>query len=579
MFNNKLISSAVLFCFICLFMSLSSVSGADFDDVRDSIANANSGGVITLSNTTYYGDGAGVFITKNITLQGPSGQFATLDAKGESRVVGTDNDTVVTFRRIIFKNGFLFGSGSGSGIRAHGRVIIDNCTFINNEGESGTAVFLSQNSANSRISNCLFIENKGIYEAADNWIEGGAIDVHVNNVNITNCVFNNNQANNSGGAISFVGNTNGHRLINCSFTNNNADMGGAVRIVNTGVLIQNCRFTSNFASGSGGAIYIRDSKVIIENSFFEQNIAAGNGGGIYNGFLNNSIISYLNISSSVFKSNNALSGGVIHSNSSINIKNSNFTANWATNNGGVLYLLNARLLLNTSKFLNNSATNGGVISSSNSNLTVKYNYMFNNTANRQVQITGVTKSDLSSNWWGDNDNPLNKHVTDINDMVLSDYYTVRIRLNSINGNLATFSYSLVLNGTEITTGSSNLPVFYGNYYNGTNYGNFQVNTQGTINAVLNNEKLFKVTVDGFTAYLVVFVNDEYGDDFYSGSSWESSLKSLKKAVELVVNGGWIYIASSTYSGVNNTNVIVNKDVNIVGGDNVVFDGENAFIYS
>ena len=577
---DMLVRIFVLFSFIILFsLSLTSVSSADFGDIREAIDGTDSGKTITLKNTTYNGNGSQIPITKSITIQGPSGQYATLDAKGGSRIIRTGNNTVVTFSRIIFKNGFLEGTGAGSAIRAGGQVIIENCTFLNNQGESGTAVFLSPDADNSRINNCIFKGNKGIYAGEDDWIEGGAVDVHAGYVNITNSVFENNHALDTGGAVNFALQSIGSQLINCNFTNNNASTGGAVRIVDTSILIRNCIFNNNKASNYAGAINIRDSKVRIENSKFTYNTATNNGGAIFNDISNFSANNYLNISDSIFTNNNAVNGGVIYSKNVLNIKGSNFTNNQA-NNGGVIYLSNSKIFLNTSKLVNNFATNGGVIYSGSSNLTVKYNYIANNTGNKDIYLSGTANGDLSYNWWGGNDNPLINHVTNTSSVVLSDYYTVKVKLVSLNGDLATFNYFLTLKNSETSLGSDYLPVFYGDYYNGTNHTRFQANTQRTINTSLNSDKLFKVSVDDFLGYLVVFVNDTYGDDFYSGNSWESSLKSLKKAANLVIDGGYVYIATSIYNGVNNTNILIDKDLNIIGvNDNeicVVFDGENKF---
>ena len=571
----------ILFSFIILlFLSLTSVSSADFDDIRQTIDLTDSDKTITLQNTTYNSDGSQIQISKNITIQGPIGQYATLDAKGESRIIKTGNNTLVTFRRIIFKNGFLEGTGAGSAIRAGGQVIIENCTFLNNQGESGTAVFLSPDADNSRINNCIFKGNKGIYAGEDDWVEGAAIDVHAGHVNITNSIFENNQALDTGGAINFAIQSIGSQLINCNFTNNTASTGGAIKIINTDILIRNCKFTSNIAT-SGGAINLRDSKVRLENSTFISNSVTNNGGAIYNDLSNTSTTGYLNISSSNFIDNNAVNGGAIYSKNILNIKNSNFTNNQATNNGGIIYSSNTTMLINTSALVNNSATNGGGIYSSSSNITANYNYIANNNGNKYVYINGSsTLIDLSYNWWGDNNNPLINHVTDSSSVVLSDYYTVKVKFVSLNGDLATFNYFLTLKNSESSLGSDYLPFFYGDYYNGTNHTRFQANTQRTITTSLNGDKLFKVSVDDFVGYLVVFVDDIYGDDFYSGDSWGSSLKSLKKAVNLVIDGGYVYIASSVYNGVNNTNILIDKDLNIIGvNDNeggVVFDGENSF---
>ncbi|WP_225369316.1 hypothetical protein [Methanobrevibacter arboriphilus] len=172
--------------------------------------------------------------------------------------------------------------------------------------------FLSPDADNSRINNCIFRGNKGIYAGDDDWVEGAAVDVHAGNVNITNSVFENNQALDTGGAINFAIQSVGSQLINCNFTNNSASTGGAIKILNTDILIRNCKFTSNIAT-SGGAINLRDSKVRLENSTFTSNSAANNGGAIYNDLSNVSRNGYLNISSSSFKDNNAVNGGVIYS--------------------------------------------------------------------------------------------------------------------------------------------------------------------------------------------------------------------------------------------------------------------------
>ncbi|WP_225369315.1 hypothetical protein [Methanobrevibacter arboriphilus] len=99
------------------------------------------------------------------------------------------------------------------------------------------------------------------------------------------------------------------------------------------------------------------------------------------------------------------------------------------------------MLLNTSSLVNNSATNGVAIYSSSSNITANYNYIANNTGNKYVYITGSsTHIDLSYNWWGENNNPLINHVTNSSSVVLSDYYTVKVKFISLEGNLATFNY-------------------------------------------------------------------------------------------------------------------------------------------
>jgi len=74
---------------VLFLLSLVSVDGANLGDVHKVIADSDSCKTITLQNTTYYGDGSQIAISKSITIQGHSGQYATLDAKGESRFIRT----------------------------------------------------------------------------------------------------------------------------------------------------------------------------------------------------------------------------------------------------------------------------------------------------------------------------------------------------------------------------------------------------------------------------------------------------------------------------------------------------------
>ena len=96
------------------------------------------------------------------------------------------------------------------------------------------------------------------------------------------------------------------------------------------------------------------------------------------------------------------------------------------------------------------------------------------------------------------------------------------------------------------------------------------------------------TVDGVNSDLEpltdnvhrIYVDDSVGDDANDGSSWQSSVKSLNRALELSRDSGTIYIADGTYNGLDNTAITLSKSVNIIGSANTTFDASNSnFIFN
>ncbi len=72
----------------------------------------------------------------------------------------------------------------------------------------------------------------------------------------------------------------------------------------------------------------------------------------------------------------------------------------------------------------------------------------------------------------------------------------------------------------------------------------------------------------------IYVDAINGDDSNDGSTKDSSLKSVKNALELSKDNYTINIAGGTYKELSNTRLTIDKSVNLVGSDNTVFDGEN-----
>ncbi len=389
----------LIFCFSSVVSGVEiNVNGSHFEDIQSSINEGNSGDLIKLGEKTYYANNNSSQIKiknkKNMIIQGNSfNHRATLDGKNYSSIFSVSNNSSVTFKNINFLNA-NYSNNSGAAILAKGKIFVENCCFKNNKGESGAAIALLQNSNYSTIVNCQFIKNKGIYPAHDNFIEGGAVDSHVSHTTIKNCLFEDNYAFTSGGAVCINGGTS-QNLINLTFIGNTAPFGGAIRIINSNSYIFNCSFNNNKAFNSGGAIFVKKSKLNIEKSFFLNNNALINGGGIYS--LNGTNDSSLYIKSTLFNNNIANYGGGIYSTVVLNILATNFNNNNVIKDGygGAIYLKNKGVIKDNSRFNNNSANWGSAIFVHDV-LDIKSTSFFNNKVKSQRMDLEVINGLVSS---------------------------------------------------------------------------------------------------------------------------------------------------------------------------------------
>ena len=191
-------------------------------------------------------------------------------------------------------------------------------------------------------------------------VEGGAI-CNSGTLLVDNCIFRNNFAFNTGGAISSIENGD-CKIYNSVFINNsvicndeyeNAN-GGAVYSLKSDLLVDSCRFVGNFAKGnclnaiSGGAIYVG---------------------------------TYLNNVPSV-KNSNFINNYVV---------STNFRTNWQYAKGGSIYMINCNLF--NDSFINSSVTgNNGVGGSYYSE--PKYLNSISNILRINSSVNGVLESNI-----------------------------------------------------------------------------------------------------------------------------------------------------------------------------------------
>ena len=295
-------------------------SAGTFTNLADEIENSN--GNLILNRNYVYSSGdsifeTGIVINKKITIDG-NGFYISGNKQARALFV---NSSDVIIKNVIFKDCKRdwhdeFG-GYGSAIYYRVTANVENCTFMDNVGEMGGALFF--NAENSWAVNCRFVNNEANSGGAIS--RGSAINciftgnkasiggaMHYSGSAI-NCTFNNNYASLSGGASYYVS------AENCSFYDNSARYGGAIY----GASADNCNFTGNHATEYGGAMY----EGTVYNCIFKNNHADTSGDDTYDTKFPKAVLSVSDFNS-YYNSGAILNVGLSNENGAL-INNANIT--------------------------------------------------------------------------------------------------------------------------------------------------------------------------------------------------------------------------------------------------------------
>ncbi|OQD58824.1 adhesin-like protein [Methanobrevibacter arboriphilus JCM 13429 = DSM 1125] len=434
---------------VSLFLvSLSGVSAANqtinstsTGGIAQGITNTGTGETLFLQPGIYNktNQDINIHVNKNITIKGNGSKGSVIiDARKISGIFSIGNNVNVTFINIKFCNGYSTSNG-GAIYNPYANTIMSfiNCTFANNTGRDGGAIYnygsniiiINNNfinsyatsnggaiynyGANAIINNNNFTNNTAISNDG-----GGAIHNYGANINITNNNFiNNNAANTAGGAImtagpntiifnnSFINNTSvkngagaifvGVLAVNTIISNNNfiankGLIGGALVISGT----QNCsvinnNFINNIAFANGGAIYNRGNNTSVSNNTFIGNSATDIGGAIFNNVIGN-----MSVSNNIMLNNSANLGQMIYNNGSMGVLNLTFINNstWIVKNGSTITLFATLTddMGNTVTGQNISFYIDGVFLANVTSIEgeAKLNYLVNQEPNSIIPVTG-----------------------------------------------------------------------------------------------------------------------------------------------------------------------------------------------
>ena len=180
------------------------------------------------------------------------------------------NSSIITLNSASFKNITLVLI---SHISNSGSLTAENTVFINSSKSSGDFGGAIYSTSQVNINNCTFINNTGKY--------GGAIYIENAKLDIRNSKFIENQAYNYGGAIS--GENNAEIIIkNTSFNGcfSQNDAGGAIYLKSSS-LTGDCLNITSCHALFGGALTSLKSTLKLTNSYLESNNAEYAGASVY----------------------------------------------------------------------------------------------------------------------------------------------------------------------------------------------------------------------------------------------------------------------------------------------------------
>lgn len=301
-------------------------------------------GTVFKNNTAKYDGGAianfGVLDIDGATFEANKSQTETTDSQpvgGGAISLGIDSKT--TIKNTKFVNNVTGFNGGAIGTRR----TINNGDITNGSHENHSLI----------ISDSAFIGNKATgttTDQADNKLQGGnggAIANSFNNTQISNTVFEKNEAINGGAVYN-------QSLYNTNNQAQETDKGGDIKFADV-------TFDGNKASTNGGAIF-NDANTNAELSgtvVFSGNEAGNAGGAI---FVADASSSMEIASGAVFKSNSAKLGGAIYNKGNLGtLDGVTFEDNTAETNGGAILNSNGGKIasITNSIFKNNTSTNGG----------------------------------------------------------------------------------------------------------------------------------------------------------------------------------------------------------------------------
>ncbi len=317
-------------------------------NVSDNTAVGGGGGIrnygeLTLTksnvsdNTTSSYNGGGIRNTGAVTLTDSNVSGNTADFYGGG-IWSRDGGTVTLTNSIVSGN----SAGKGGGI--HG---IDSTVSIAYSIVSGNSADHDGGGiVSAGLDGTLTLTNSTVSGNSSGAIGGGIwLAPFSGDVTLTNSMVNNNTANWGGGLYSRSAGT--VTVTNCTFDGNSSDSTGGGILNRSVMTLTNCTVSGNSANSSlfgGGGIMNRPGGIMTLTDSVVIGNSAGKGGGIHN-----RLQGTLTLIGSIVSENTAGYGGGIYNNDDgmVSLTNSTVSGNFAGSDGGGIWSRNALTLTNS----------------------------------------------------------------------------------------------------------------------------------------------------------------------------------------------------------------------------------------
>ena len=258
----------------------------------------------------------------------------------------------------------------GGGIASEDSTLeMESCHFESNIAHNGGAVANSLGNVSMVAST--FVSNTATPTTGTS--DGGALFGKGGEVEMSDCIFVGNEAQNRGGAVYLYASATVRSMTSTEFSRNAAGRGGAVASNENSVIrnMSGCTFTNNSASQDGGAVDNEQTSTIenLNDCTFTTNSARWSGGALNNQEEIGSVLGC------VFLGNEAgVDGGAIQSDGGqiAIIDGCTMDRNYAAENGGAIVYKNAthQLNLTNTSFVCNVATSGSTIDTDGSSVVI-----------------------------------------------------------------------------------------------------------------------------------------------------------------------------------------------------------------
>jgi len=282
MIMHRSIASAIVLGTASLSFAATLEVPGDYATIQSAVDAAVDGDIVNIASGTYAEQ---VDITgKAIELRGEGSSSTTLDGTsfvGTILKVSSVSSGTAVVRDLGFINGsavYPLGPDGGGLYGYYSNIDVHDCSFWNNVAENwGGGLNLFQ--CTSAITGCEFSEN-----ATTHWYDGGGMAVRQSSISVTSCNFTNNTAVGQGGGMLFMASD--VDISNCNFTNNHAGNGGggmSASGVSSSGTINNCIFEGNDTGNYASSLQCSGFTGSFSNCHFMNGISTFGGGVMVSG--------------------------------------------------------------------------------------------------------------------------------------------------------------------------------------------------------------------------------------------------------------------------------------------------------